>query len=142
MTRATLFYRVGSVLFVLFAAGHTFGFLRFKPASPEALVVRESMDRVRFQIGKSSFSYGGFYTGFGIYITVYLLFAAFLSWRLGSLSTTDPAAIASVAWAFFAVQVVSVILSWVYFLAPPTILSALLAICLGWAAWLVQSAST
>ncbi len=142
MTRATLFYRIGSVLFVLFAAGHTFGFLSFKPASADALAVRESMDRVRFEIGKSSLSYGGFYTGFGLYLTAYLLFAAFLSWRLGALAGSDPGAITSLAWAFFAVQVVSLVLSWIYFLPPPTILSALLAICLGWAAWLVQAAST
>ena len=142
MIRATLLFRIASVLFVLFAAGHTLGFLGFKPASPEARAVRESMDSVRFQVGKSSFSYGGFYTGFGLYITAYLFFAAFLSWRLGSLAAASPGAIASLAWAFFAVQVVSVILSWLYFFAPPTILSALLAICLGWAAWLVQSAAS
>jgi hypothetical protein len=142
MTRATLLYRIASGVLVLFAAGHTFGFLRFKPSSPEALAVRESMDSVRFQVGRSTFSYGGFYKGFGLYITVYLLFAAFLSWRLGALADADPGVIVALGWAFFAVQVVSLVLSWIYFSAPPAILSALLAICLGWAALLTQRAAT
>ena len=142
MTRATLLYRIASGVLVLFAAGHTFGFLRFKPSSPKALAVRESMDSVRFQVGRSTFSYGGFYKGFGLYITVYLLFAAFLSWRLGALAGADPRAIVALGWAFFAVQVASLVLSWIYFSAPPAILSALLAIGLGWAALLTQRAAT
>jgi hypothetical protein len=142
MTRAKLLFRIASVLLVLFAAGHTFGFLRFKPPSPEAQVVRHAMDSVRFQAGRGNFSYGGFYTGFGLYITVYLLFAAFLAWHLGSFAGTNPRAIRPLAWAFFAVQVVSLVLSLIYFSAAPAAMSALLAVCLGWAAWLVERAAT
>src|SRR5260370_1038563 len=47
--KATLLYRIASVLFILFAAGHTFGFLSFKPASPEGLAVRDAMNNVHFQ---------------------------------------------------------------------------------------------
>jgi len=36
--------------------------------------------------------------------------------------------------------VVSTVLSWIYFLPPPVILSALAAICTGWAAWLANAA--
>ncbi len=142
MTRATMLYRIASVFLVLFAAGHTFGFLRFKPSSPEALAVRDAMDSVRFQVGRSSFSYGGFYMGFGLIITVYLLFAAFLAWHLGALAGADPRAISALAWVFFAVQVVSLVLSWINFSGAPPMLSALVAVCLGWAAWLVQRAAT
>jgi hypothetical protein len=135
--KATLLYRIASGLFVLFAAGHTVGFLLFTPPSPEALAVRDAMNHVRFQVQGSSFTYGGFYTGFGLYATVYLLFSAFLAWRLGDLARTNPQAIGALGWVFVAVQVASLILSWKYFLLPPVILSALVAACLGWAAWLV-----
>ena len=84
MMNATAFYRIASVLLILFAAGHTFGFLSFKPPSPEALAVRDSMNNVHFQVRESSFSYGGFYKGFGLYVTAYLLFSAFLMWHLGA----------------------------------------------------------
>lgn len=139
MRNATLFYRIASVLFILFAAGHTFGFLAFKPISPEGLAVRDAMQNVHFQVKGSSFTYAQFYTGFGLYATVYLLFSAFLAWHLGNLAGTTPQAIGSLAWVFAAVQVASLILSWRYFLLPPVILSALVAACLAWAGWLANA---
>lgn len=130
-------YRIASVLLVLFAAGHTFGFLKFKPATAEGLAVRDAMNNVHFQVGGSTFSYGGFYTGFGLYISLYLLFSAFLAWHLGTVASKSPQAIGALGWVFCAVQVVSLVLSWKYFSAPPAVFSAVIAICLGWAAWLV-----
>lgn len=140
MMKATLLYRIASLLFILFAAGHTFGFLAFKPLSPEGLAVRDAMQNVRFEVKGSTFTYGDFYTGFGLYATVYLLFSSFLAWHLGDLARTTPQAIGWLAWVFVAVQVASLILSWRYFLLPPVILSGLVAACLAWAGWLVKAA--
>jgi len=134
---ARLLYRIAAVLLILFAAGHTVGFLRFQPPTPEAAAVRDAMTNVHFQVRGSSFSYGGFYVGFGLFATLYLLFAAFLAWHLGNVAATNPHAIGALAWGFVAVQVVSFALSWIYFAPPPAILSALVAACLGWAAWLI-----
>lgn len=141
MVKATLLYRIGSVLLVLFAAGHTFGFLKFRPATSEGRAVYQAMQSVHFQLGSSTFSYGGFYTGFGLSITVNILFLAILSWHLGSLAATNPHAAGLLPWAFVAVQVASFVLSWMYFAAVPTILSGLLVVCLGWAAWLIQTSA-
>jgi hypothetical protein len=49
--KATVLYRIASGLLVLFAVGHTLGFLNFKPPSPEGLAVREAMNNVHFQSG-------------------------------------------------------------------------------------------
>ena len=38
-------------------------------------------------------------------------------------------------------EVVSLVLSWMYFSAIPAAFSAVVAICLGWAAWSVGSAA-
>ena len=73
--KAKLFYRIAAVLFVLFAAGHTFGFLKFKPPTPEGIAVRDSMKNVHFRVEGRDYSYGGFYDGFGWYISAYLLFS-------------------------------------------------------------------
>jgi hypothetical protein len=135
---ATLIYRIASVLLVLFAAGHTFGFMRFKPSTPEALAVRDAMNNVHFQVRGADFSYGGFYTGFGLTITVYLLFSAFLAWHLGGLARAHPEAVGVLGWVFVAVQVAMVVLSWLYFSIAPAVLSVLIALCLAWAAWLVR----
>jgi hypothetical protein len=134
----TLLYRIAAVLFLVVAAGHTFGFLKFEPPTAEGAAVRDAMNNVHFQIGKASFSYGGFYVGFGLYVTVYLLFSVYLAWHLGGLARSHPEAIGALGWVFFAVQLAGLALSWIYFALPPTVLSALVAICLGWAALLVK----
>jgi hypothetical protein len=137
--KAITLYRIASVLLVLFAAGHTFGFLKFKAPTPEGRAIFESMNNVHFQVRGATFSYGGFYTGFGLCITVYVLFLAFLSWHLGTLADNNPQAIGLVGWMLCLVQVATLVLSWKYFSAVPTIFAAVLTICLGWAAWLVRA---
>lgn len=138
---ATWLYRIAAVLFILFAVGHTVGFLKFKPPTAEGRAVLEGMNNVHFKMGRSSFTYGDFYTGFGLFATLYLLFSAYLAWYLGDLAASNPSALGPLGWIFCAVQLASVVLSWIYFLGPPVVLSGLLAICLGWAAWLVRGAT-
>jgi hypothetical protein len=138
---ATLLYRIASVLYILFAAGHTYGSLNFRPPTPEGRAVIESMNNVHFQVRGATFSYGGFYKGMALAITVHLLSYAFLAWHLGALAGTNARAIGALGWVLFAAQLVLLVLSWMYFSAAPAALSALTAICLGWAAWLVERAS-
>jgi len=135
---ATTFYRIASFVLVLFAAGHTIGFLRFKPPTPEGVAVQHTMDNVRFSLGTKTFTYGDFYRGFGLFCTAYLLFAAFLAWHLGAMAQSTPQAIGALSWVFFGLQVAGIVISWKYFVLPPTIFSAVLAILTGWAAWLVS----
>ena len=135
--KAPLLYRTAAIVLTLFAAGHTFGFLRFKPATPEAVAVRDAMNNVPFAVGGSQFTYWRFYVGFGLFVTAYLLFAAFLSWQLSGLAVSNPAAIGMIAWGFCAVQFVVLALSWIYFFRAPAVFAALVVVCLGWAAWLV-----
>jgi ABC-type antimicrobial peptide transport system permease subunit len=60
---------------------------------------------------------------------------------LGGLAKTNPQAIGALGWVFFVLQVVSLLLSWIYFLPPPVVLSAIVAICTGWAAWLIPASN-
>ena len=131
---ARVLYRVAAALFVLFATGHTFGFLGFRPPTAEGLAVRDAMMNVRFQVGHATFSYGGFYIGFGLYVTAYLLFSAFVAWHLSGLAGSAPQAAGPLGWAFCAVQVASLILTLIYFTGAPAVLSGVLVVCLGWAA--------
>jgi hypothetical protein len=137
--KATLLYRIASVLLVVFAVGHTVGFLKFKPPTAQGVAVRDAMMNVHFQLRGAPYSYGGFYNGFGLFATIYLLFAAFLAWHLGGLAARAPQAIGTLGWMFFILQLASLALSWIYFLPPPAVLSALIAICIGWAALLVKA---
>lgn len=137
---ATLLYRISAFVLVLFAAGHTLGFMTFKAPTPEGAAVQQSMDNVRFILGGKSLTYGDFYRGMGLFCTAYLLFNAFLAWHLGTMARNAPQAIGALGWVFFALQVISIALSWRYFVLPPTIFSAVLAIMTGWAAWLANAA--
>jgi hypothetical protein len=139
--KAIWLYRTASAVLILFAIGHTIGFLKFKPTTSEGMAVREAMYNVHFPVSGSNLTYGQFYNGFGLFATAYLLFSAYLAWYLGGLAATNPRAIGALGWVFFALQVASLVLSWIYFLSPPVVLSALAAICTGWAAWLVTRVS-
>ncbi|MBV9074715.1 MAG: hypothetical protein JOZ10_13880 [Acidobacteria bacterium] len=136
---ATVLYRIASVLLLLFALGHTAGFLRLVPPSPEALAVRDSMNNVHFQVGGRDSSYGNFYRGFGLFNSIFLLFSAVLAWHLGTLAATAPQAIGFIGWAFCLAMLGNLALCWAYFNVVAISFSAVLALCLGWAAWIVGS---
>jgi hypothetical protein len=121
---------------VLFAAGHTLGFLRFKPPTPEGVAVRDSMAGVRFSVGGRTYTYAGFYKGFGLFVTAYLLFSAFLAWHCGDLARSAPSSLGALGWAFFAVEVATLVLSAIYFFPVTAVFSAVVALCLGAGAWL------
>ena len=135
-----LLYRIAAVLLFLFAVGHTLGFLKFKPQTAEGMGVRAAMDAVTFEYRGRHYSYGNFYRGFGLFVTAYLLFAAFLAWHLGSVAADAYAANVGLAWAFAGVQLVCFGLSVRYFFLPPALFSGLIVFCLAWAAWLVGAA--
>ena len=132
---STRLYRIAAILFVLFALGHTIGFLTLKPPTPEASAVVEGMNQVHFQIDGADFTYGGFYRGFGLSITVNMLLSAILAWTLADLSRRCPEAIGMLAWSLAGTQVVGLVLALKYFSIAPVLLSAVAAVVLGIAAW-------
>lgn len=137
---ARLLYRIAAVVLVLFAAGHTLGFTSFRPESIEGLAVYHAMNGVHFDFNGAPRSYGEFYLGFGLLVTVYLLFTAVLAWHLGGLAVSQPRAIGYLAWAFVIVQAANLVLGVLYFFIVPATMSAAVLICLIWAAWLLRSA--
>jgi len=90
---------------------------------------------VHFEVGGQSFSYGGFYRGFGLSCTVSMLLSAFLSWHLGQLARSAPLRIGLLGWVFFAVQIAGGVLSFLYFGLPPMVLTTLVAAIIGLAAF-------
>lgn len=127
-------YRTIALLMVLFAVAHTFGFLHFRPPTAQAAAVRDAMSQVRFQVRGGSASFGDFYVGFGLSISLYLLFLAFLAWQLGNLAVTQPRSARPLAWAFFVLQAACAAISWRWIALPPAVVEAVVAICGGWAA--------
>jgi hypothetical protein len=126
--KAVSLYRIAAAVFILFAAGHTFGSLSCRPPTVEGRAVWDAMNHVRFTQGNETFSYAGFYTGFGLSISLTMLFEAFLAWHLSR--HPQPA----LAWAFFALQIANIPLSLIYFATVPAIFTGVAAALLGWAA--------
>jgi succinate dehydrogenase/fumarate reductase cytochrome b subunit len=72
--KATILYRISSVLLLLFAAEHTFG-----------LCQNNLMRSVHFDAQGFIRTYWDFFSAFGLFFSVFLLFAAVLAWLLGGL---------------------------------------------------------
>jgi len=96
--KASIFYRIASVLILLFAAGHTVGFHR---SDPDWRVdgVLDSMKSIHFNTQGFERTYWDFLTGFGLFVSVFLIFAAVVAWQLGRLSPSELVRLRGVTWA-------------------------------------------
>jgi len=125
-------YRISAGTLVVFATTHTLGGLlgphRFG-AEPEAVFA--SMKAVQFSVRGAVCSWYGFWMGFGIMVTVFLLLAAAMAWHLGGLDPEGRKKAAPLGWALFASMAATAVLSWVYFFPPPGILATLVTALVG-----------
>lgn len=132
---ASLLYRISSALLVLFALGHTIGFRQVDPRWNADGVV-SVMQSVSFDVQGFHRSYWDFFNGFGLFVSVFLVFAAILAWQFGSMSREGLAAIPVQRWSFAICFVLVAVLSWRYFFMAPGVFSTLVALGLVGAAWL------
>jgi hypothetical protein len=133
--KAPILYRISSVLLLLFAAGHTFG---FRGNNPEwgADAVLALMRSFHFDAQGFNRTYWDFFSAFGLFFSVFLLFAAVLAWLLGRLPAETLARVRSIAWALAICFVAITALSWRYAFTTPIVFSTLVTVCLIAAAWL------
>ncbi len=133
--KASLFYRVASVLLILFALGHTLGFRRVDPRwGVDSLI--GALRSTHFDVQGLNRTYWDFYVGFGLFVTVLLVFVAVLSWQLGSLPKESLSVMPLVTWGLAACFVLVTFLSWKYFFVVPVTFSCIITICFILAAWI------
>src|SRR5246127_3552071 len=127
--KASMFYRIASVLLLLFAAGHTFG---FRQNIPEwgADAVLGLMRSVNFDAQGFTRTYWDFFSAFGLFFSVFLLFAAVLAWLLAGLPAEALARMRNVAWALAFCFVAITALTWRYAFTTPLVFSTLITVCL------------
>ena len=133
--KASPFYRAASVLLVLFAAGHTFGFRQNNPAWG-ADAVLASMRSVHFDALGFNRTYWDFFSAFGFFFSVFLVFAGVLAWQLSGLPAETLARIRGIAWALAICFVAITAVSWRFAFTIPIVFSTLITMCLIAAAWL------
>ena len=130
-----ILYRIASLLLLLFAAGHTFGFRQNNPQWGAGAVLA-LMRSVHFDVQGFTRTYWDFFSAFGLLFSVFLLFAAVLAWLLGGLPAETLARVRSIAWALAISFVAVTALSFRYAFTTPLVFSALITVCLLAAAWL------
>jgi hypothetical protein len=133
--KASWLYRIASVLLVLFAIGHTLGFRQTNPEWGVGVLI-ESMRSIHFDAQGFYRTYWDFFSAFGFFFSVFLLFAAVLAWQLGGLPAEIFARIRRTAWALAICFAAVTVLSLRYAFTTPIVLSAMITICLITAAWL------
>jgi len=133
--KASVFHRIAAVLLLLFAIGHTVGFLQSDPKwGVETLLA--SMRSIHFDVQGFSRTYWDFFVGFGLFVTVFLLLAAAVAWQLGRLPAETLARMRGIAWTFALCFVAITVLSGRYFFIVPIVFSVVITVCLIAAAWL------
>jgi hypothetical protein len=133
--KASAFYRIAAVLMLLFDVGHTVGFRQSDPKWGVDTLI-SSMRSIHFDCQGFSRTYWDFYVGFGLFVTVLLLFAAVLAWQLSGLPAGTLALMRGTAWALALCFLAVTILSWRYFFIVPLGFSIVITVCLIAAAWL------
>jgi hypothetical protein len=129
MMSSSVLYRVAAVLLVVFALGHQLGFRTVDPTWNAGDVVR-GMQATRFTVQGFTRTYWGFYSGFGFFVTVFLLFSAFLAWTLGRAPAATLRPLSVALWAFAICYVGIALMTWMYFFMAPGIFATLVAVCL------------
>jgi hypothetical protein len=133
--KASLLYRIASVLLLLFAIGHTLGFRQTNPAWGVGSLI-DSMQSIHFDAQGFSRTYWDFFSAFGFFFSVFLLFAAVLAWQLGGLPAEIFARMRRTAWALAISFAAVTALSFRYAFTTPIVFSTMITICLIAAPWL------
>ena len=126
----TFWLRAASIIGLLFAAGHTLG-APWTPATGGAAAgVVEAMKRVHFSAMGSDATYWGFYVGFGLSITCYLLALAVITWQVAALAGSDARRMRPMILTLAALYAAVGVLAWMYFFAAPLVLAIFVVACL------------
>jgi len=131
--KASLLYRIASVLLLFFAIGHTLGFRQTNPEWGVSSLI-DSMRSIHFDAQGFNRTYWDFFSAFGLFFSVFLLFAAVLAWELGGLPAEIFARRTARALAICFAAVTA--LSLRYAFTTPIVFSTMITMCLIAAAWL------
>jgi heme A synthase len=122
-------YKVATYLLLLFFMGHTFGgMLSQASMGPASDQVFEAMKTVHFDFRGSDSTWYGFWFGFGLMASAYLLLTAFITWWLDRVPPKQFRLFAPIAWGLTAAQAATAVLSILYFFSGPATFGILITV--------------
>jgi hypothetical protein len=133
--KAALFYRIASILLLLFSVGHTLGFRQSDPQWGVDVLL-SSMRSIHFDVQGFDRTYWDLFVAAGLSVGVFYLFAAILAWQLGALPAENLALLRGTRWAFALCFAAITVVSWRYLFIVPIVFSFVITLCLIAAAWL------
>ncbi|RKH54244.1 hypothetical protein D7X55_10175 [Corallococcus sp. AB049A] len=115
-------FRCATYLLLLYCAAHTAGgMLAQASLGAEADAVFAQMKSVSFDFNGAASTWYGFWFGFGMMVSVFLVLSAVIAWQLDNVPVDSWRAVSGMAWALAVAHAVTALLSWKYFFMGPTV---------------------
>lgn len=116
-------FRLATYLLLVFCVGHTGGgMLAQKSMGPAADAVFAAMKSVHFDFNGADVTWYGFWFGFGLMVSAYIVFSAVLAWQLDKIPAERWHDASTIAWALIVTQLAGALLSFAYFFLGPALL--------------------
>ncbi len=124
-------FRSASVLLFIFCLMHTGGgMLAQKSLGPASDTVFEAMKRVHFDFNGADCTWYGFWFGFGLTASIFLLLSALVAWELERVPSELWTKLGLIPWAFVVSHVLNTVLAWKYFFTGPGVFGTLISVLL------------
>ena len=129
-------FRIATYLLLFFCLGHTAGgMLGQKSLGPASDAVFAQMKAVHFDFNGADCTWYGFWFGFGLCASIFLLLSAAISWSLDRVAPASWSAVRPIASAPVEAQAANTYLSFRYFFLGPALFGVLITLLLAVGTW-------
>ena len=124
-------FKIAAVLAVLFCAGHTAGgMLSQRSLGPASDAVFAAMKSTHFVFNGADCTWYGFWFGFGLTVSVFLLLVAAAALTLDRVTPEAWPQVRPLSYALIVAMLCNGVVAFRYFFAGPTVISALIVVLL------------
>ncbi len=124
-------FRSASVLLFIFCVMHTAGgMLAQKSLGPASDTVFDAMKSVHFDFNGADSTWYGFWFGFGLTASIFLLLSSIVAWQFERVPNELWPSLQIISWAFVVSHAANTVLSWKYFFAGPGVFGIVITLLL------------
>jgi hypothetical protein len=127
--KASILYRISSILLLLLALGHLLGFRQSDPSWGVGTLLA-SMRSLHFNVQGFDRTYWDLFLAAGFAVGTLYIFLGILTWQLGSLNSESLARLRVSRWALAASFAVITFVSWQHLFVIPIVFSAVITLSL------------